>query len=244
MSERPMHTVPGMFDRLVALYAEGERALAENRLGDADAAFTEAIGLDDHFRQRWITSYAQRAFCRHRMGRLEEAIADYGAALAMNEPPPHQAQYHFQQGMALAALGRTDEALTAYAASIALAPDQPGPRHLRGKLTCETDPAAALADFDHFLRVADHPEVRQLRAFCNLQLGHAAVALPDLERAPDMAWTHYLRAWACAATGDVDACVAAMAETVARDASFARYFHELDDYAAARRHPGFAAAVG
>ena len=28
----------------------------------------------------------------------------------MNEPPPHQAQVHFQQGMALAALGRTDEA--------------------------------------------------------------------------------------------------------------------------------------
>lgn len=244
MSDRPMHTVPGLFDRLVARYADGERALAEGRLPDADAAFSEVIAADDHFRQRWITGYAQRAFVRHRLGRLEEAIADYERAIALGEPEPHRAQYHFQRGMALSGLGRQDEAVAAFGEAIALAPDQPGPRHLRGKALCETDPAAALADFDAFRRGADHPEVRQLRAYCLLQLGRPAEALPDLARAPDVGWTHYLRAWAGAASGDVDGCVAAIADTVARDPSFAPYFHELEDYAAARAHPGFAAAVG
>lgn len=244
MSDRPMHTVPGLFDRLVARYAEGERAVAEGRLPDADAAFTEVIDGDDHFRQRYVTGYAQRAFVRHRMGRLEEAVADYGAALGLGEPAPNQAQYHFQRGMALAAMGRPDDAVADYSRAIELLPDQPGPRHLRGKATCETDPAAALADFDHFLRFADHPEVRQLRGYCLLQLGRPAEALPDLARAPDVAWSHYLRAWACAASGDVPGCVAAMADTVSRDPSFRSYFHELDDFATARAHPGFAAAVG
>lgn len=249
MSDRPMHTVPGLFDRLAALYAAGEQAVAEGRLDDADAGFTEAIGLDDHFRQRWITLYAQRAFVRHRQGRLDEAIADYTAALAMNEPAPHQAQYRFQRGMAHGALGRHDEALADYTAAIEVTPEQPGPWHLRGKLLCAQleRPADALADFDRFLALADHPEVRQLRAWCLLQLGRAADALPDLVRArPAMrdAWTEYLAAWATAVTGDVDGCVAAMASCVARDASFASYFRELDDFAAARRHPRFAAVVG
>src|SRR5688572_10968694 len=129
-----MHTVPGLFDRLVLLYAQGEQAVAEGRLDDADACFTEAIGHDDHFRQRWITLYAQRAFVRHRMGRLPEAIADYSRALEMGEPEPHQAQYRFQRGMARAALGDLDGALADYGASAAGMPEMPGPWHLRGKL--------------------------------------------------------------------------------------------------------------
>ena len=63
-----MHTVPGLFERLSALYAEGERALHEGRLEDAVARFTEGLGLDDEFRNQYVTMYAQRAFARQRLG--------------------------------------------------------------------------------------------------------------------------------------------------------------------------------
>lgn len=249
MSDRPMHTVPGLMERLQALYTQGEQAMAERRFDDAVALYTEGIELDDHFRQRWVTMYAQRAFALHNLRRLEEAAADYARAIAMGEPPPHCAQYHFQRGMCLADLGRTDDALAAYDAAVELAPEQPGPRHLRGKLLAShlNRPADALADFDAFRQQHDHPEVRQLRAWCLLQLGRAAEALADLDVAAARfsdAWTAYLVAWASAATGDLDRCVGAIGDTVARDPGYRSYFLELDDYAAARAHPGFAAAVG
>ncbi|MAQ17508.1 MAG: hypothetical protein CMN30_22270 [Sandaracinus sp.] len=243
MSERPMHTIPGLFDRLAHLYADGERAVAEGRLADAEAAFGQIIELDDHFRQRYVTAYAQRAFVRHRMGRLEEAVADYTKALAAGEPEPNQAQYHFQRAMALSALKRPADAEAGFSAAIALAPNQPGPWHLRGKLRADSRPAEALADLDRFLQLADHPEVRQLRGYCLLQLGRAPEAIPELNRASAGAWTDYLRAWAHAITGNVDQSLQAMAACVTANGSFGSYFRELDDFASVRQHPGFAAAV-
>lgn len=249
MSDRPMHTVPGLFDRLVALYADGERAVAEGRLADADACFSEILDLDDHFRQRWITAWAQRAFVRHRQGRLDDAIADYGRAIDAGEPPPHAAQYHFQRGMALAATNRPDEAVADHGRAIELHPEAPGPWHLRGKLLCSTlnRPAEALADFDAFLERADHPEVRELRGWCLLQLGRAEEALAELERARVARpgpWIEYLRAWATAATGRVDACLEAMGACVAADPAYAPTFRDLPDYAAVRADPRFAGVVG
>ena len=69
MSDRPMHTVPGLFERLTTLYADGERAIEEGRFSDAVALFTEGIRLDDQFRQHYVTMYAQRAFARSRRRR-------------------------------------------------------------------------------------------------------------------------------------------------------------------------------
>ena len=243
MSDRPMHTVPGLYARLEALYAEGEQAIAEGRYEDAVARFSEGIALDDHFRQRWITQYAQRAFALHRLGRWEEALADYEAALKMGEPPPNQAQYHFHRGMVLERLDRPEEAATAYGEAIAMMPEQPGPRHLRGQLLAEKlgRPAEALLDFDAFLAAGyENPAVRVLRAWCLLLAGRPAEALQDLARVPDpAAWTCYLRAWACAVTGDVDGCLGAIAETLAQDGAYRPYFLEHPDYAAARADPRF-----
>ena len=119
----------------------------------------------------------------------------------------------------------------------------PGPWHLRGKLRADARPAEALADFDRFLQLADHPEVRQLRGYCLLQLDRADDALPELERAAPSPYTDYLRAWAFAAVGNADESVRAMAACVAGDPGFANYFHDLDDFAVVRQHPGFATAV-
>ena len=129
-----MHTVPGLFERLTTLYADGERAIEEGRFQDAVALFTEGIRLDDQFRQHYVTMYAQRAFARQRIGDNMGAIPDYGKAIEM-EPPPNQAQYFFHRGMCFTAIGGHEEhAVADYGRSIAIFPDHPGPYHLRGKL--------------------------------------------------------------------------------------------------------------
>ena len=84
MPDRPMHTVPGLFDRLTALYADGMRASVEGRLHDAIALFSEAIQLDDQFRQGNVTLYAQRAFAYQRLGDNMGAIRDYGRAIEID----------------------------------------------------------------------------------------------------------------------------------------------------------------
>ena len=50
MSDRPMHTVPGAWDKLVELFARGDAAIQEGRFHDAIEAFTEGLAIDDHFR--------------------------------------------------------------------------------------------------------------------------------------------------------------------------------------------------
>lgn len=246
-TDRPMHTVPGLFPQLVALYAEGERHLAEGRLGEAIATFTRGLALDDHFRQRHVTMYAQRAFARHQAGDLPGAIGDYGQAIAL-EPPIHQAQYHFQRGMCFAGLGQPDEAIADFGRAIELHDGHPGPFHLRGKLLLDQGRAAeALADFDRFLTMGRHPEVLQLRGYAKLLLGRGADAIGDLQAARQLApdvYTDYLLAWAGAVAPD-DELFYASAEAVLRaDPSYRPYFVDHPDYRRFQGEPRFRRLVG
>ncbi|MBS2026375.1 MAG: hypothetical protein JST54_00605 [Deltaproteobacteria bacterium] len=45
-----MHTLPGAFQKLQQLYADGVAAIEERRFEDAIAKFTEGLAIDDHFR--------------------------------------------------------------------------------------------------------------------------------------------------------------------------------------------------
>lgn len=142
MVGRPMHTIPGAFQKLVALYNEGDQAIQAGDLETAVAKFSEGIAIDDHFRQRYVTMYAQRAFALQKLGRLEEAIADYTKALELGEPPENQAQYFFHRGMAIKHLpaegdarqANIEAAIADFGRSIALYQNHPGPYHLRGQL--------------------------------------------------------------------------------------------------------------
>lgn len=136
-----MHAIPGAFAELTELYASAERAIDSERFEEAVDLLTRGIAIDDHFRQRWITMYAQRAFALHRLRRWEDAIADYTRALAMNEPPIHQAQYHFHRGLCAASLDvagakrrkHLESAVRDYTRSIELYPDHPGPFRMRAR---------------------------------------------------------------------------------------------------------------
>ena len=136
MTDRPMHAVPGAFQKLQQLYAEGEAAFAEQDYETAIDKFTEGLGIDDHFRQRYITMYAQRAFAYLRVQDYENAIPDFDKAIEM-EPEPHRANYHFQRALCFwqgaqneaAALADLDKA-NGYAAEFWMPYDLRGRIHL------------------------------------------------------------------------------------------------------------------
>jgi tetratricopeptide (TPR) repeat protein len=250
MPDRPMHTVPGLFDRLTALYADGMRASIEGRLHDAIALLSEAIQLDDQFRQGDVTLYAQRAFAYQRLGDNVGAIRDYGRAIEM-EPPVNQAQYLFHRGMCFTALGGHEEhAVNDFSRAIALSPDQPGPYHLRGKLYA-TDLGRypeAIADFDCLLTMHPVAEAYQLRGYAKLNLGRGRDAIPDLmaaNRLEQDTYTDYLLAWAGAIAPDDELFYRSMQAVLAADAeSYRQYFLDNDDFARFRHQPRFRQLLG
>lgn len=157
-----MHAIPGAFEALTELYRDAEQAIEEERFDDAIALLSRGIGIDDHFRQRWITMYAQRAFALHRLRRFEDAIADYTKALSMGEPPVHQAQYHFHRGLCFASL------------------DAKGDKRRKSL-------EAAIRDYTQSIALyAEHPGPYRMRARAHEALGHTALAKQDVEAADRM----------------------------------------------------------
>jgi tetratricopeptide (TPR) repeat protein len=243
MSDRPMHA-PGNYERLARLYAEGEQLVAQGQFERAIACFDDALAIDDHFRQRYVTLYAQRAFALHRLGRFAEATDDYARAIAM-EPPMNQAQYHMQRAMCLRKLGRDEEALADFTRASDLAPEQPGPWHLRGQLHIDHHRwLEAIADFDRLLPLRAHPNGYQLRSLAKMNLKDYAGALADglasLELQPDP-YTEYLAAACCAMLGDPDRMLAHATRSVQGDASYRTYFAEDEEFVRYRDWPPFAA---
>lgn len=243
-----MHSVPGMFERLSQLYTAGELAAEEGRFADSVAIFTEGINLDDQFRQRYVTMYAQRAFAKQRMGDYQGAIPDYSRALAM-EPPINQAQYHFHRGMCFAALDDLQQAVAEYTRAIEIFPDHPGPYHLRGKMFASQLERyeEAIADFDHLLALSPHPEGYQLRGYAKLSLGRGGEAIADLfeshRLAPDT-YTAYLLAWAGAVANDDELFYRSMEAVLRDDPSYKPYFVDNADYARFHGQPRFQRIIG
>lgn len=181
---------------------------------------------------------AQRAFALHRLGRLEEAIEDYGRALAIGEPPVNQTQHFFHRAMCLQALdGRAEEAVDDFTRSIELYPDHPGPWHLRGKLLIDVlgRYEERIADLDRLLAMREVPEGYQLRALAKVSGGRRAEAIADAARAEELEpapYKHYLLALSYAATGDEAA------------PELAEYFRTVPELGPYRSRPWFAALLG
>lgn len=252
MSDRPMHTVPGLMDRLIALYANGETAINEGRFQDAIAIFSEGIGLDDHFRQRYVTMYAQRAFAKQRLGDLAGAIPDYTKAIELERPETNQAQYYFHRGMCWAALdGHIEDAIEDYGRSIALYDQHPGPFHLRGKLLSSVlgRHEEAIADFDRMLAMTPHPEAYQLRGYSKLNLKRGREAIPDLLESQRMRpdpYTDYLLCWAGSIAPDDELFYRSMEAVLTADPSYRQYFvdPENTDFARFQKEPRFKQLAG
>ena len=246
MSDRPMHTVPGAFQKLQQLYAEGVAAIEERRFEDAIAKFTEGLAIDDHFRHQYVTQYAQRAFSLQNLGRFEEAAADYGKAIEL-EPVINQAQYHFQRGMCWEALkGQEEKALADYGRAMELMPEHPGPYHLRGKLLIDRMQRyqEGLKDIDRLLVIRDIPDGHMLRAQANLNLSRYDDAAQDSARAEKLTpnpYNHYVMAICAGVRGDGAAVKKHVELLLAGRPDFAQYVQQADELAKFRGDAWFQA---
>jgi tetratricopeptide (TPR) repeat protein len=249
-----MHTIPGAFQRLQQLYADGEARLAAGDLEGAVACFTEGIGIDDHFRQRYVTMYAQRAFALQKLGRVAEAIADYGKALELGEPPPNQAQYFFHRAMCWTSLPAKDDAekranveraVADHGRSLELFQEHPGPWHLRGKLRVYDlgDFAGGLADLDRTLAFRENADARMARGFALYSLHRLDEARADYERVAQSSqdpYVDYMLACIHAKQGNEPALVHYAQRAIAADAGYRSYFAEDEEFAPYRGRPELA----
>jgi tetratricopeptide (TPR) repeat protein len=241
-----MHA-PGNFERLTQLYAEGEQCAAGGDLQGAVERFSEGLAIDDQFRQRYVTLYAQRAFALHRLGQHAAAVEDYGRAIAM-EPPIHQGQYHLQRAMCLRLLGQDAAAYEDFSRAAALAPEQPGPWHLRGRLLVDQSRFdEAIADFDRLLALRPHPDGYTQRAFCKVSRNDHPGGLEDcrtslaLEANP---YTEYLAALCCAVLGQTQPMLEHAGRAIAGDPSYRAALAEDEEFARYRSWPPLAALAG
>lgn len=243
-----MHTVPGAFQKLQQLYAEGEALVDEGRFEEAAAKFSEGIAIDDEFRQRYVTLYAQRGFAYHRLGQLEAAIADYTRAIQM-EPEINQAQYHFHRGLCHYHLQAPAAAHADFTRSIELYPQHPGPWHFRGKLNVEVFDRweAGVADLDCLLGMNPNANGFQLRGFAKYQLGDLRGAELDFVQSHALTadpYNDYMLACIALRTGDEAQMYAAMERAAQGEPSFKDDFREDEEFAAYRESPRFRELVG
>ena len=89
---------------------------------DSDTLFTHALAVTE----RNYVAHDNRGLHRHGQGRVDEALADYRASLAIH---PGYLNAHNNLGHALARLGRPAEALPHYRAALAAQPAHPEVRN-------------------------------------------------------------------------------------------------------------------
>lgn len=115
---------------LQALLNEAGRHRQAGQLADAERLYRQILAADSghadalHF----------LATTLHRLGRLDEALAAYDAAIRLK---PDNAAAHTDRGVALHALGRPDAALASYDTAIALAPNSAIAYYNRGMVLFE-----------------------------------------------------------------------------------------------------------
>jgi Flp pilus assembly protein TadD len=124
--------------------------------------------------RRIADAYNNRGFNRSfRLGRFEEAIADFDEAIALN---PGVAKFWSNKGQALGMLGRNEEALVAYNKAIELMPRDADYWNNRGAVKIQKgDFAGAIADCTHSIELNS----RQRDAFTNRAFAYSSTGQYD-----------------------------------------------------------------
>jgi tetratricopeptide (TPR) repeat protein len=148
--ERLFHTV---FNRNGLALVEthlGNLAEALRLVTDGLALLDRELAPDEHRLHRSVLRY-NRAQVLVALGRLDEALADYEAVIAID---PNYPEYHFDRANLLHRLGRDEEALAEYDATIALGPPFPEAYYNRAELRLDAgDREQALAGFSYVLEL-------------------------------------------------------------------------------------------
>lgn len=107
--------------------ARFERALGATTVVEEEEEWTDLLDVLRSSRAPWAKEARGRAFgnrgnARARMGRLKDAVDDYGRAL---EELPEAVDPRLNRGVAMEALGRLDDAQADYEAVLEAVPDDP-----------------------------------------------------------------------------------------------------------------------
>jgi tetratricopeptide (TPR) repeat protein len=139
----PATTVPAAMAR----FERGNALRDRGRLGDAEAAYREAIGLDSRFAQ----AHNNLGSLLGRQGRFDDAVAQISRAL---ELAPNLAAAHNNLGIVLAIQGRIDEAAKQFAEVLRADPrDASAHYNLGAFLAKHGRTADAIAHFEEALRI-------------------------------------------------------------------------------------------
>ncbi|GIG61321.1 hypothetical protein Lfu02_56930 [Longispora fulva] len=210
-------------------FNENGLALIAMHLGDpAEALRLVEAGLDrlaaelspaERGQHPSVLQY-NRAQLISRMGRHEQAVADYTDVIAAD---PNHSDYYFERAALLRRLGRAAEALADYDTLIALALPYPESHYNRGDLRAELgDLAGALADFDRVLDLdPEFVDAYVNRAALRYETGDPRGAAADVDAglalAPDQPQLLCQRALLASDDGRVDAALADLLAAVATE---------------------------
>lgn len=165
-------------ERAWALYERGRGYIGVKNDQAAVDGFTESLKLNAIA----VPVYNDRGVALRHLGKLEEAIADFDAAI---DRQPDHAAAHANRGVANDELGRTSQAIGDVSKAIEISPDVGDYWQERGsyrtKLKNWDD---AIADFDKSIEL-DASNVRTFnnRGYCHLQRGEIELALKDFNDA-------------------------------------------------------------
>eukprot|EP01022_Parablepharisma_sp_SALTPOND_P024668 TRINITY_DN5528_c0_g1_i1.p2 TRINITY_DN5528_c0_g1~~TRINITY_DN5528_c0_g1_i1.p2 ORF type:complete len:345 (+),score=106.92 TRINITY_DN5528_c0_g1_i1:257-1291(+) len=153
----------------------GELAAARGDPAAAEAAYTRALDSGELNRTGRALALNNRGVARRAQGRLDQALADYQAALKLK---PEYAQAYYNAAQARLALGQNWRALANYDKALELRPDYVQAWHNRGILWCSLGRyRRGLADFRRAL------ELKPDFMLAYLNAGHARLILGQPWRA-------------------------------------------------------------
>ncbi|MCK2212699.1 tetratricopeptide repeat protein [Actinomadura sp. ATCC 31491] len=176
--ERAFHLGFDLNGKALVEVRRGRHAAAMELVGRAlDLAGTGLAG--EHPIHRLVL-YANRAQLLALAGRGEEALADYGRAIAAD---PGYPDYYLDRGNLLHKLGRPEQALADYEAVMRLSPPFPEAYYNRAELRYAAgDLAGARADLDHTLELdPDFAPAYVNRAGIHAATGAYVLARKDVE---------------------------------------------------------------
>ena len=153
-----------------------------NRLGEAEAAYTQAIDL--------VPEYEQARFYRGlvytQLQQYEEALADFEQVIASN---PEYTNAYRLCAQASSELNNPRKTVACYDKAIELAPGVADFYANRGLANFSLrEMRLAIADFDEALRITGPrlPQILFSRGFAHYLLGHRVEAIVDLQLAIDL----------------------------------------------------------
>jgi len=197
----------------------GEPAVALRLVNECIESLDRQLKPDEHRLHRSVLKN-NRGRVHAALGHLDEALADYAAAIAED---PNHAEHYLERGNILRRLGRYDEAAADYKTAIGLSPPFAEIYYNRADLRLSLgDRAGALADFGYVLELDPAlVDAYVNRAGLYLDDGEVAAArldaLAGLEHDPGNAYLHAILGRVHEAAGDAPAALAAYDRAVETD---------------------------